>query len=288
LTKAGRFSEVNNGLLVPIHLDALVLENEETVLEAMADFSRLPYYDGLTHQNINADVAYISENIVSHPFRDKSLVLKRGVHLHWALPDALTQGLNNKGGLVFPVVPDRWLVTRCKLDGSEQKQWIVESDYLHPEGKQPDDTVSFPLPLRPQADKGRAAQIWDCLHSINAKLTRDIVRLRIRQDEKHEKEYAIAWDNLGQELRTDKPQKLAELVKTDFPDLNDQHISDILRKFGTFIAISPDPATELASYSDVERQLWQSQPYRYLGRNWVVGKKTDKQGDPITKPVLNI
>lgn len=148
-------------LMVPIHLDALVLENEEFVLQAMADFSRLPYSDGRSDHN--ADVAYISESIVSPSFRDKSLRLQRGVHLHWALPDSLTRGVNTKDGLVFPVVPDRWLVTRSSRDGGPQekqlaqKQWIVESDYLHPEsdpqGKAPADTVSFPLPPRPEVEK---------------------------------------------------------------------------------------------------------------------------------------
>ena len=129
-----------NGLFVPIHLDALFLESAQTVLEAMADFSKLPYYDGEKGQNANADVPYISEEIVSHPFRDQSLRLSRGVHLHWALPDALTQGVNSATGVVFPPAPDRWLVTRCGPDGVPQKQWMIESDYLHPEGAKPAGT----------------------------------------------------------------------------------------------------------------------------------------------------
>ncbi|MFT7427156.1 MAG: hypothetical protein ACI9O5_003116, partial [Algoriphagus sp.] len=43
-------------LLIPIYLDALVLEKDETVLEPMVDFSRLPYYDHISNVNINADV----------------------------------------------------------------------------------------------------------------------------------------------------------------------------------------------------------------------------------------
>ncbi|MFT7203954.1 MAG: hypothetical protein ACI8YP_002436, partial [Algoriphagus sp.] len=69
-------------LLIPIYLDALVLEKDETVLEPMVDFSRLPYYDHISNVNINADVPYLSEEIVSHPMRDRSLRLKSGVHLH--------------------------------------------------------------------------------------------------------------------------------------------------------------------------------------------------------------
>lgn len=147
---------MKDALLVPIHLDAFFVENEETVLHSTADFSKLPYFDG--DHSRNSDVAYISEAIVSHPFRDKDLRLGKGVHLHWALPDALTQGVNTKHGLVFPSVPDRWLVTRS-APGVKREQWIIESDYLHPLDKTLDqstiaklakESVTFPLP--PQAN----------------------------------------------------------------------------------------------------------------------------------------
>ncbi|HZN93861.1 MAG TPA: hypothetical protein VFB81_14215, partial [Myxococcales bacterium] len=43
-------------------------------------------------------------------------VLEKGVHVHWALPDALTRAevidRNGKRSLVFPAVPDLWLVVR--------------------------------------------------------------------------------------------------------------------------------------------------------------------------------
>ncbi|MFT5275117.1 MAG: hypothetical protein ACI9J2_001652, partial [Saprospiraceae bacterium] len=37
---------MSSALLVPIHLDAFFVESEETVLHSMADFSKLPYFDG--------------------------------------------------------------------------------------------------------------------------------------------------------------------------------------------------------------------------------------------------
>ena len=76
-------------LFVPVHLDALVLKRDTLVAEAMADFTRLPYFDG--QRDVNPDVANISEDIVIQPFQDKNLNLKAGLHLHWALPDALTK-----------------------------------------------------------------------------------------------------------------------------------------------------------------------------------------------------
>lgn len=38
--------------------------------------------------------------------------LAQGVHLHWALPDALTRGHIDGNALQFPALPDRWLVLR--------------------------------------------------------------------------------------------------------------------------------------------------------------------------------
>ncbi len=77
-------------LLVPIHLDALCLTQELPIVESMADFSRLPYFDGKQFQN--ADTPYVSDSILSDPLGQPDLVLKPGIHLHWALPDALTKG----------------------------------------------------------------------------------------------------------------------------------------------------------------------------------------------------
>jgi hypothetical protein len=141
-------------LTVPMHLDALVLSDELAVLEPMADFERLPYFNG--QRNVNADMAPISEALLSQPFDDRGLFLQPGVHLHWALPDALTQGIservqvpgqgrrpgeagaNGVGSgttITFPAVPNRWLIIRTAKNGA-QKKWVVESDFLHP----PDQT----------------------------------------------------------------------------------------------------------------------------------------------------
>ncbi|HEY5742200.1 MAG TPA: hypothetical protein VIS99_06640, partial [Terrimicrobiaceae bacterium] len=137
-------------LMVPLHLDALCLRNDRSVVDQMADFSRLPYCEGT--RDINPDVANLSEEILSQPFQDRSLQLTAGIHLHWALPDGLTRGLQQKNALdqegdksiVFPPVPNRWLITRT--DGTERKQWIVESDYLHPPGQsRKQSAVSYPF-----------------------------------------------------------------------------------------------------------------------------------------------
>jgi hypothetical protein len=116
-------------LMVPVRLDALVVSGEEMmVVDQAANFHVLPYFDRAFKEEINCETANISESIVSQPFQNKNLRLGHGIHLHWALPDALTRG---SSGLQFPEVPNRWLVTRRRSEQID-KQWVVESDYLYP------------------------------------------------------------------------------------------------------------------------------------------------------------
>ncbi|NEQ72115.1 MAG: hypothetical protein F6K23_02900 [Okeania sp. SIO2C9] len=140
--------------MVPVHLDALHLEIDRLVVEAMADFSHLPYFDG--QRDVNPNIANISEEIVSQPFQNQNLYLKAGIHLHWALPDALTKGIqvseNNVTRTVFPPVPNRWLVTRSNKDNEIEKQWVVESDYLYPEGTGSEvGSIAYPI----QVEEGK-------------------------------------------------------------------------------------------------------------------------------------
>jgi hypothetical protein len=124
---------MGNILLVPVHLDALVLDRDEMVVESTADFSRLPFVAGT--RDINPDIANVSEEIVSTPFQNQNLLLKKGIHLHWSLPDALTRARYNPESPAkqdFPPVPNRWVVTRCNKQGTVEKEWLIESDFLHP------------------------------------------------------------------------------------------------------------------------------------------------------------
>ena len=79
----------NNTLVIPIHLDVLFLDKDISCAEARLDFSRLPFFNG--QHDVNPYVAYLGEEIQSIPFKDGDFKLKKGVHLHWALPDALTR-----------------------------------------------------------------------------------------------------------------------------------------------------------------------------------------------------
>ena len=95
------------------------------------DFSNLP-----TPAEIKPN---LSELVRPVPFASVSPqdALGMGVHLHWALPDALVQGRGDptgNGTVEFPEVPNRWLVARILVDAAATpptaatKGSIVESD----------------------------------------------------------------------------------------------------------------------------------------------------------------
>jgi hypothetical protein len=129
-------------LLVPVYLDALYLPTKTNVLGEMTDYSKLPYYKN--SQLVNRGRAYISETVLTVPFTQPQLTLKAGIHLHWSLPDALTNGIARDGeqGITFPLVPNRWLIIR-RRGNLVEKKWVVESDYLYPEGATPEDTINI-------------------------------------------------------------------------------------------------------------------------------------------------
>lgn len=127
--------------MIPIHLEGLFLEHDTLVTESHTNFSALPYS---MERDYNPDNANISVSILSSPFQNQNLNLKKGMHLHWALPDGLTHdGEDGK----YLAVPNRWLVTRIKNDGIEQ-QWIVESDFLYPDedtSQEKQNSIVYPI-----------------------------------------------------------------------------------------------------------------------------------------------
>src|ERR1051325_8830653 len=72
------------------------------------------------------------------------------------MPDGLTRGAQGPGGTQFPLVPNRWLVRRSRAgEGGArvfEKSWVVESDYLYPEGAGA-QTGSVNYPHHPEAGK---------------------------------------------------------------------------------------------------------------------------------------
>lgn len=161
-------------VFVPIHLDAYLAKEDTPSTTAHVDFSKLPYIDS-DKGDINPNHPYLSEFIVAEPFQNRSGTLKKGLHLHWSLPDYLTKGeyegdpsdsqSTNKIPK-YPNVPTRWLITR-KKEGQGPKQWIVESDYLHPEGEiNRFNAITYPIDVvdgQPYRYLGRQQRMedWD-------------------------------------------------------------------------------------------------------------------------------
>ena len=90
------------------------------------------------------------------PF-DKGVKRPAGVHLHWAMPDALLVGTlesrdaGAENRLALPALPDRWVVLRLVVPRDATRAtvagWVIEAD----------TTRVTPLADWPAADKARAA-----------------------------------------------------------------------------------------------------------------------------------
>lgn len=93
-----------SSLLVPVTVDAWVVDsqNQQQVSWYYADFNNLTSLQSPIPQAF--DTASANNPTV-------------GVHLHWALPDALTHGVQSDADdqIAFPLVPNRWLVARFNV-----------------------------------------------------------------------------------------------------------------------------------------------------------------------------
>jgi hypothetical protein len=98
-------------------------------------------------QTTERNPAFLGGN-VSRSFDDApgASQLTQGVHLHWALPDALTRADTSGGGLDFPACPNRWLVTRIVITGATatMRAWLLESDAVSA-GQQTSQPVTVPV-----------------------------------------------------------------------------------------------------------------------------------------------
>jgi hypothetical protein len=112
-------------LVVPVRLDALVV-NEA-----------LRQRDGFRSWRQN----YLALDDFASPEpeegdrqSDDPLFTSTGVHLHWTLPRGLRHGVEDPatGHVRYPLVPNRWLVTRFSGTGTRRaRAWVVESDCPH-------------------------------------------------------------------------------------------------------------------------------------------------------------
>jgi hypothetical protein len=109
----------STSLLVPIHVDAWGVDstNQELTTWYEANYANL-------------------EQFQSPIYTDTGSKPSLGIHVHWALPDALTRGhkADAASGLEFPFVPNRWLVARFSAQDTAApfKAWVIQSDSIAP------------------------------------------------------------------------------------------------------------------------------------------------------------
>lgn len=111
----------SSSLLVPIHVDGWAVDSQNQQLTTLYEAN---------YANLEQFTSPISTTAGPKP--------EIGIHVHWALPDALTRGRKEDAAaaLEFPYVPNRWLVARFGTDdtGAAQpfKAWVVQSDAVTP------------------------------------------------------------------------------------------------------------------------------------------------------------
>ncbi|MFE4512969.1 hypothetical protein ACFRMQ_02060 [Kitasatospora sp. NPDC056783] len=112
-------------LVVPVGLDALVVN------------PALLRRDGFRtwRQNYQALDDFISpEPDEGDRQSDDPQFRQTGVHLHWTLPRGLRHGVQDPatGEVRYPLVPNRWLVTRFSGAATRRvRAWVIESDCPH-------------------------------------------------------------------------------------------------------------------------------------------------------------
>ncbi|GAB4280627.1 MAG: hypothetical protein Kow0080_33730 [Candidatus Promineifilaceae bacterium] len=121
-----------SSLIVPIYVHAIYQTENCVVIGPEMDFESLPYFDAELEQDMNSDVPYLAESILSSPFDDTNFLLESGVHLNWDFPQFLKRSTYRASQATeFPPAPNRWLVSRFSGgSNTPDRQWVIESDAL--------------------------------------------------------------------------------------------------------------------------------------------------------------
>ena len=125
-------------ILVPVKIAGLIVDENGNGRE---------YADIAVNYGLLDSYSVLGGEIEPKPFT-KTAPPPAGVHLHFILPDGLTQGKEMEKGIEYPAVPDRFLITRIQVDQSSpdqpairHKAWILESSYV---GTDNTDSVTIP------------------------------------------------------------------------------------------------------------------------------------------------
>jgi hypothetical protein len=149
-------------VMVPLHLDALVLRHDPS-LDPHQPNSQTKWADTrMAPPSGSGDpvprLSLLPDPFAELPAADVATLRKRGVHLHWALPDGLTRATTNDATTpaTFTPIPDRWLVVRMfpAQDGSPRRAvrgWVLVAGGDKPEVH---DLIGWTEPGPCQGSKG--------------------------------------------------------------------------------------------------------------------------------------
>lgn len=153
-------SDNNLGIIVPVDLEALCIGKSPGAIfkQPPFDFTKLnvpPYL---------SETAQLAGNTTQ----------EQGVHLHWALPDAITHGDQTADNTNFPSIPDRWLISRVFSDpnGTEPlvvERWVIESNYYSEDDPNiTEGRFSINTTYNPYNAEGRLGTPWRYLGRVLA------------------------------------------------------------------------------------------------------------------------
>lgn len=165
-------------VLVPVAVDALVVRpNEPSQSWADCALKAAP-------QQTTPVSRY---DILPTPFAELGSSRSAGVYLHWALPDALTNGVADGATTTFPAAPDRWLILRMypsadapagsvdTIDLRAVRGWVLRAGDQNPlpidldsfvEGPPSQDAVNNPLTVLGTGDVAWAAYYDNCVNRL--------------------------------------------------------------------------------------------------------------------------
>lgn len=166
-------------IIMPINVQSVrVLEEDK------------PKFKGPTVRfDLISDQNLLGEQICQN-LPDSTPLITEGVHLHWSLPDSLTHGVHDpdSDSIVFPAVPNRWLVTRYfmpedgglglnaaalaqyQAHGVCVSQWVIESNRILGFGDAGTTNMMTSIPVlenSPPAPSGTPLQLPTNLNTPN-------------------------------------------------------------------------------------------------------------------------
>jgi hypothetical protein len=135
-------------VLVPVYLEALVVRQAGgrwASCEMQLPPDETPAPPSETPTPDEADGTIDGLKLMPEPFTELAGGRRRGVYLHWALPDAITRGQQPSAPAdgtapaspEFPAIPDRWLVLRLSPGAVPHRRavrgWVLQAGEAHPE-----------------------------------------------------------------------------------------------------------------------------------------------------------